>query len=702
MSKSCSFERRISRTAALFCFVALIGMLAANAQRAANAERPPLHVAIGNSVVVLTGPWAFHPGDDMAWAQPGYDDSSWAAMDLTPPPGSLDPIVGSSGYVPGWTAQGFPRLTGYAWYRLRVDVSNLAPGAPSPLAIKLPDNFDDAYQVFINGELIGDFGRFTPGHVTSYLSQPRAFPLPAHLRSGPVVIAIRMFMETSTLFESQDAGGLHAPPMLGAAASIDAMLRLDWDDQERGDTPYVLVIPLSLVAILLGVILFRLDRREPAYVWLAFASAGHLLLALNVVVPNFIDVSGDFAIGFSDAVITPVTFGCWIVFWQQWFGLRSERRVLRIGWALVLLEGIGIAMLRAPLYGGVVPVSVSAWLVPVTVALKLALGALIFWVVFQGMRRNRTEGLLAVLPVLLLILRLYQEELMSLHVPVILNVFGIPVTIGAIGLILMLAVISLLMLRRFMRSLRQKQQLETEMEQARQVQQVLIPEQLPTVPGFAIESEYIPAQQVGGDFFQILPAEGGGLLAVIGDVSGKGMPAAMTVSMLVGTMRTLAETTSSPTQILSGLNRRIMGRAQGGFTTCLVVRVDADGKVTAANAGHLSPYADGKEIAIESGLPLGLNAEPSYPETTFHLNKGEQLTFMTDGVVEARSQSGDLLGFDRAAELVRQNRTAGEIAAEARHFGQQDDITVVRIQREAPTATAVAGAVVPLAAEGMA
>ena len=99
---------------------------------------------------------------------------------------------------------------------------------------------------------------------------------------------------------------------------------------------------------------------------------------------------------------------------------------------------------------------------------------------------------------------------MSLHVPVIYNVFGIPFTIGAIGLILMLAVISLLMLRRFMRSLRQKQQLETEMEQARQVQQVLIPEQLPTVPGFAIESEYIPAQQVGGDFFQILPAEGGG------------------------------------------------------------------------------------------------------------------------------------------------------------------------------------------------
>ena len=410
MSKSCSSERRFSRTAALFCFVALIGMLAANAQRAANAERPPLPVAIGNSVVVLTGPWAFHPGDDMAWAQPGFDDSSWTAMDLTPPPGSLDPIVGSSGYVPGWTAQGFPRLTGYAWYRLRVDVSNLAPGAPSPLAIKMPDNFDDAYQIFVNGELIGEFGRFTPGHVTSYLSQPRAFPLPAHLRSGPVVIAIRMFMETSTLFESQDAGGLHAPPMLGAAASIDAMLHLDWDDEERGDTPYVLVIPLSLVAILLGAILFRLDRREPAYVWLAFASAGHLLLALNVVIPNFTDVSGDFSIGFSDAVITPSLSDAGLSSGSNGSGSGVSGACCASAGRWCCSKGSAspccARRCMAALFRSLFP---RGWC-PSPSLLSWRWAALIFWVVFLGMRRNRPEGLLAVLPVLLLILRLYRKS----------------------------------------------------------------------------------------------------------------------------------------------------------------------------------------------------------------------------------------------------------------------------------------------------
>jgi hypothetical protein len=91
---------------------------------------------------VLTGPWKFHPGDEASWASPAFDDSSWSTMDLTPPSGSYDPITGSSGFVPGWTARGFPKLDRYAWYRIRVNVeSDAAGGSGTALALTMPLNW---------------------------------------------------------------------------------------------------------------------------------------------------------------------------------------------------------------------------------------------------------------------------------------------------------------------------------------------------------------------------------------------------------------------------------------------------------------------------------------------------------------------------------------------------------------------------------
>jgi serine phosphatase RsbU (regulator of sigma subunit) len=113
---------------------------------------------------------------------------------------------------------------------------------------------------------------------------------------------------------------------------------------------------------------------------------------------------------------------------------------------------------------------------------------------------------------------------------------------------------------------------------------------------------------VGGDFYQILPLADGAVLIAIGDVSGKGMPAAMTVSLLVGTLHALVETTKNPGQLLAGLNRLTQARSHGGFTTCLILRIEANGAVTFANAGHISPYLNGLEIDCENGLPLGVAA----------------------------------------------------------------------------------------------
>ena len=180
--------------------------------------------------------------------------------------------------------------------------------------------------------------------------------------------------------------------------------------------------------------------------------------------------------------------------------------------------------------------------------------------------------------------------------------------------ILLLAILAIVVLR-FARSRRDEEQMKSELEAARVVQQVLVPAENPSIPGFAIEVVYRPAGQVGGDFYQVIPTASGGVLVAIGDVSGKGMPAAMTMSLLVGTFRTLAHYTQSPGEILRAMNQRMLARSQGGFTTCLVIRVDADGVMIAANAGHIPPYLNGKELAIDSGLPMGLSPESIYGET---------------------------------------------------------------------------------------
>ena len=249
-----------------------------------------------------------------------------------------------------------------------------------------------------------------------------------------------------------------------------------------------------------------------------------------------------------------------------------------------------------------------------------------------------------------------------------------------ISTLALLGIVTLVIFARdLIRDRREKQRMAAELEAGRAVQQVLIPEEIPTIPGFNIQAVYKPFGEVGGDFFQILPIETGGVLVVIGDVSGKGMPAAMMVSLLVGTALTLAESTCSPSKILTGLNHRLQGRSRGGFTTCLVLRADVNGTLTIANSGHIAPYLGGTELTLDNGFPLGLSAQSTYAEGVFQLAASQQLTLITDGVVEARDKAGALFGFDRTAAISSQS--AEQIAKTAELFGQDDDITVLTLER---------------------
>lgn len=231
---------------------------------------------------------------------------------------------------------------------------------------------------------------------------------------------------------------------------------------------------------------------------------------------------------------------------------------------------------------------------------------------------------------------------------------------------------------------RRQSALEQEFQNARELQQILVPETLPEIPGFTLNSAYKPAREVGGDFFQIIPLEGehaGSTLIVLGDVSGKGLKAAMTVSLIVGAVRTLAETASSPAEILSGLNRRLTGRMQGGFVTCIALRLNPEGQCILATAGHPAPWLNQREIDLSGTLPLGLLATAEYQETTIQLHEGDHLALYTDGLLEARNASGELYGFDRLNILFGTRPNAEQASTEAVTFGQDDDITVLTLTR---------------------
>ena len=236
--------------------------------------------------------------------------------------------------------------------------------------------------------------------------------------------------------------------------------------------------------------------------------------------------------------------------------------------------------------------------------------------------------------------------------------------------------------RRYARTQAEKAMLEGEMAAAREVQRIMVPESLPSIAGYAIESVYRPAAEVGGDFFQVIRLNSGRTLLVIGDVSGKGVSAAMVVSMIVGMLCVVTASTEEPAEILSELNHRLCSRKYGGFATCLIVRLEAEGRLTLANAGHPPPYLNGIEFPLPGSTPLGLVENAAYSQTALEIRAGEKAVLLTDGVPEARNEQGVLLGFSRVESLLREGANVQAVAQTAQQYGQNDDLTVISIARQ--------------------
>lgn len=262
------------------------------------------------------------------------------------------------------------------------------------------------------------------------------------------------------------------------------------------------------------------------------------------------------------------------------------------------------------------------------------------------------------------------------YIPMAFYIGGSRWNVGPIAMVLFGAVAIAVFVGELMADQREKERLAGELEAGRAMQQVLLGREMPSTPVLRVQSTYKPASEVGGDFFQALPAGDGGALLILGDVSGKGLRAAMTVSTILGALQMLPG--AAPAELLRALNQALAGKLQGGFVTCCIAQISSRGMVRVANAGHLAPYRNGEEVVVESGLPLGLTEDADYPESTFALSAGDQLTLLSDGVVEAQDVSGELFGFDRTAAISTQS--AESIAHAAQQFGQEDDITVLTLK----------------------
>jgi len=303
--------------------------------------------------------------------------------------------------------------------------------------------------------------------------------------------------------------------------------------------------------------------------------------------------------------------------------------------------------------------------------------------VVATLRRNFEAGLLLI-PLLLTIVGIVEPVLTAnmsnwggrpYHSPLTLQAGLIPIHFAAIADFAGILVIVIIIFVRFLRIHRDQERASSELAAARSVQELMIPQEKLATPGFEVDSIYNPAAEVGGDFFHVESTADGGLLVVIGDVAGKGLKAAMNVSMLMGALRRTPD--RAPAKILESLNRVLVG--SDSFTTCQAAWFGADGDVVLSNAGHLPPYLNSQEVALPGGLPLGVTADVSYEEVRLYLHPGDRLLLMSDGVVEARQSSGELFGFERVHNL--SNQSAFYIADAAKTFGQEDDITVLTVRR---------------------
>lgn len=670
---------RTLRLFPLIAFVCLVlGSVVAKAE--ASAPKTAWYVPIltvdglGKGTVALNGPWQFHPGDNPEWAAPSFDDSLWDKLRADKP----------------WGVQGYESYDDYAWYRLHLKLSP-APGASPDFALLIPA-IDDVYEVYWNGQAVGHLGKMPP-HWVEYSGVPAQIIKLGPARDG--VLAVRVWK--TPLFSNDDgkAGGFEAAPLIGSPESIaQARGQLDFEWLRHQQFRFALTILYALV-MTLSLAAWLRNREQWLVFWMALFSA-------CLVSELFL---GGLRLHVSNAILTCLTqieislrdISLW--FLLLWIlKLQSNRRLVVLTRKAALIsiiaatmDGIAILLYPAPLNKSALQLA-DAILTPFAIFFELLPLMIVGYAFLHEKRLDSARWTVAALTfcngMVYFLQNLSSQGLRFTHWPLSAKL-GAPLfslgdnPINLLTLLRTLLFFSILyaVYRFSIEHRRRTTVLEQEYQSARELQRVLVPSSLPVVPGFTLTSAYRPAQEVGGDFFQIMPLENGSTVVVLGDVSGKGLMAAMAVSLIVGAMRALVEDHPDPAELLTLLNRRLCGRLQGGFATCVILHIDPQQGCTLASAGHPAPYLNDREIDLPGALPLGISPSVVYEKCRIEFETGDHFSLYTDGLLEARNQAGELYSFSRLERLFAAHPSAAQATQAAVNFGQDDDITVLTLTR---------------------
>jgi hypothetical protein len=627
----------------------------------ALARLPGLAQLPASSDVVVLDSWRIHEGDDLTWARPEFDDSKWTQTT-------------SPKETPGLLVQ-----SGFRWYRTMVKLPAQLGGRE--LAIDVGP-VDEVYEVYVEGVSVGRFGLWQPKPESPF-NRDLTFAIPPGLikvskQGSTAHIAVRRWVGLTSTglfpFYTSGAARFSHPLEIGLLSTISARTALY---QYRGvvaNLPWNLCLLSMLAAGCIAFVLFSAQRHRLEYLLLGIYCAGS---ALDPYLGGMLAAS--------DSVMrrswgpTLVFAGYMLVNLSSYFFLaqiclRFRRWILAFAFLLAMIQVF-------TLYGFAFQShSTNLWLFTIGSSLPVIIGLL----AALGLLLERKAGSVAIAISLLLVHLAgawtnYFAHMLRMSDLRFMPVGPFLVDIRSISQTLFVFVTLIVLYLRYRDEQLSQAAFEQDMAAARNVQQYLIPVHLPATPGLTIESEYRPAREVGGDFFQVLPkAADGSVLIVVGDVAGKGLHAGMLATLIVGAIRTAASFTNDPRQILTLLNERMCGR---GLATCLALRISLDGNAALANAGHLPPYLNGQEVAIEGALPLGAVHGVDFPVLIFKLAEGDSLMLMTDGVAEAQDAAGQLFGFERISEMLGTGIVAATLATAAQNFGQEDDITVLTVAR---------------------
>jgi serine phosphatase RsbU (regulator of sigma subunit) len=651
------------------------------AEAQAQAGVPVLKIeSLGKGTAAIDGPWQFHIGDNMTWAQTDAPDTTgvngWEQLTACAP----------------WGAQGHPSYAGFGWYRKHLHLI-AASNADGNFAILIPQ-IDDVYEIYWNGQLVGKRGEFPPHARYPYLGPQHTFGIGA-ARDG--VLAVRVWKAPLQSFDAAEIGGFEGVPQVGGVEAIGAAKTVDDYQWLRGlQFRFGLNLFYGIITVL-GVWMWLRNRKQ--WVLLAVAAYCGAHVAVLVVELQRLEIPETIEMGFIQLILGIQDVGLWYLLLLLFQLDRAPKlarftRILAIvDLAAFMLDGsLSFLDWSHPLIAPWVQ-GADGLLTAVVTTTEIYPLVLIFFALRRRLDPARWFlAIAATIDALLSELRITFEQgsrftnwrfAEKLNDPVFtLNGNQFTPTVLA-GTLLLAAIVYAVY--QVVRETAQKQSdLEREFQSARELQQVLIPETLPRLPGYAVTSAYRPAQEVGGDFFQMIPLEGhfaGSTLVMIGDVSGKGLKAAMTVSLIVGAARALAKVTYKPSEILAALNAQLYGRMSGGFATCMVMRLSPAGRCTLSSAGHPAPILNDGEIETNGSLPLGILPDTEYQEVAMDLREGDHLALYTDGLLEARTRNGELFSFGRLKEMFSVKTDAAQATEMAVEFGQEDDITVLTVRR---------------------